>query len=291
MVNSMVRLNEQEFADIVLYMRQTYGINLDKKKVLIECRLNRELERNECQSFGMYFEKMKRDKSGRMAEELVMRLTTNFTYFWRESSHFILLKDKIFPEMFQKLRGKCLQIWCAGCSTGEECYTLAMVLNDYAKLVPSMPGFRIVASDISEEVLVKAKAGIYPNRELEQIPAEWQKLYCHQVGKDSFGINEELKRSIRFIKQNLMNPVTDKYDLILCRNVMIYFDRESRRKLVTMLENCLNPGGYLLIGHAELLSASETNLEYRYPAVYKKTDEKENQSKRRPYGKKDNDSR
>lgn len=291
MVKRMIRLNEQEFLDIVVYMRETYGINLEKKKVLIECRLNRELERNGCQSFGKYFEEMKRDKSGRMSEDLVMRLTTNFTYFWREASHFVLLKDRIFPEMFQKMKGSVYNIWCAGCSTGEECYTLAMVLKDYSEHKAAMPGIRIVATDISEEVLHKAKAGIYPNRELPQLPAQWQKKYCHQVGKDSFGINEELKYNIRFMKQNLMHPVSDKYDLILCRNVMIYFDRESRRKLVAMLENSLNPGGYLLIGHAELLSASETNLEYIYPAVYKKTDGKENQTKRRLYGKENNDRR
>lgn len=287
----MVRLNEQEFAEIVQYMRETYGINLDKKKVLIECRLNRELERNEHRSFGDYFEAMKQDKSGRMAENLVMRLTTNYTYFWREPAHFTLLRDNIFPETFPKLRGAYYNIWCAGCSTGEEVYTLAMLLSDYAEHGANMPGIRIMATDISEEVLSKAKAGVYPNRELKQIPGEWQKKYCFPEGKEHFGIDGKLKYNIRFLKQNLMNPVTDKYDLILCRNVMIYFDRESRRKLVSRLENCLQPGGYLLIGHAELLSSGETNLEYVHPAVYKKTDGKENQTKRRMYGKENYDSR
>lgn len=267
----MVRLSEWEFADIVKYMRETYGINLEKKQILIECRMSRELERLGFTSFGAYFDKMRRDSSGRMAEELVVRLTTNYTYFMREPEHFKLLNEKIFPEMFQKSYGAFYNIWCAGCSTGEECYTLAMLLKDYKDRGSPMPNIRMTASDISEEVLRKAEAALYPEKELEQLPVEWREKYCHMENKHQFSIDRELRYNIRFIKQNLMQPVSEKYDLILCRNVMIYFDRESRRKLVRQLENSLNPGGYLLIGHAELLSGDETNLQSVYPAVYKKS--------------------
>ncbi|MCH1983017.1 protein-glutamate O-methyltransferase CheR [Ruminococcus sp. OA3] len=266
----MIRLNEKEFTDIVRFMRETYGINLEKKQILIECRMSGELERRGFSSFGSYLDKMKEDPSGKMVEELVVRLTTNYTYFMREPEHFRLLKEKIFPEVFQKNYGAFYNIWCAGCSTGEECYTLAMLLRDYRDQGAQMPNIRITASDISEEVLRKAETAVYPARELEQLPSEWRQKYCHMENKHQFSIDRELMYNIRFVKQNLMKPVSEKYDLILCRNVMIYFDRESRKKLLRQLENTLNPGGYLLIGHAELLPGYETNLQPEYPAVYKK---------------------
>lgn len=266
----MIRLNEKEFADIVKYMRDTYGINLEKKQILIECRMSRELERLGFTSFGAYFDKMRKEPTREMAEELVVRLTTNYTYFMREPEHFKLLKENIFPEMFRGNYGAFYNIWCAGCSTGEECYTLAMLLRDYKDAGRQMPNIRITAADISEEVLRKAKEAVYPVKELEQLSFEWQEKYCHMENKHQFSISRELKHNIRFVKQNLMEPVSEKYDLILCRNVMIYFDRDSRRKLVRQLENSLNPGGYLLIGHAELLSGDETHLRSVYPAVYKK---------------------
>ncbi|WP_411338391.1 CheR family methyltransferase [Ruminococcus gauvreauii] len=267
----MIRLNEKEFADIVRYMRETYGINLEKKQILIECRMARELERRGFKSFGAYFDKMKKDPDGRMVEELVEGLTTNYTYFMREPEHFRLLNEKILPEMFQKSYTAFYNIWCAGCSTGEECYTLAMLLRDYRDAGAKMPNIRITASDISEEVLKKAEEAVYPARELEQLPIGWREKYCHMKNKHQFSVDRDLRYNIRFIKQNLMKPVSEKYDLILCRNVMIYFDRESRRKLVRQLENSLNPGGYLMIGHAELLPGDETNLQLVYPAVYKKS--------------------
>lgn len=274
----MIRLSEREFADIVKYMRETYGINLEKKQILIECRMTRELERLGFTSFGAYFEKMQQDPSGRMAEAMVVKLTTNYTYFMREPEHFAILNEKIFPEVFQKKYGAFYNIWCAGCSTGEECYTLAMLLRECKEQGLPVPNIRITATDISAEVLKKAEAGVYPDREIEQIPEEWKKKYCHMEEGGGFAIDRELKSNIRFLKHNLMETVSEKYDLILCRNVMIYFDRESRRKVLRKLEDSLNPGGYLLIGHAELLSGNETNLESVYPAVYRKNTKKDSQA-------------
>lgn len=266
----MIRLNQRELIEITDYMRTTYGIDLSKKQTLIECRMVKELERLGCDSFGAYIQKLKNDKSGELADELVIKLTTNYTYFMREPEHFRLLGEKIFPEAFSSENGVFYHIWCAGCSTGEECYTLAMVLKECEARGMKLPNIRITASDISEEVLRKAEEGRYPLRELEPIPVEWRKKYCQMEGKDHFYMNRELKSNIRFVKQNLMDPSSERYDLIICRNVMIYFDRESRRKLVKKFERSLNPGGYLLVGHAELLSGEDTELNSVYPAIYKK---------------------
>ena len=268
----MIRLKDKEFSDIVQYMRDEYGINLEKKKVLIECRMSKILERYGLDSFAGYLDMVHQDRSGEMAGEMVNHLTTNYTYFYREADHFERLQDAILPELLGHSVSGTLDIWCAGCSTGEECYTLAMVLQDYKEEVRQIPSVRIQATDISREVLEKAQKGVYPLRELERLPAVWKKKYCCIVDKKVFQVKEALKYNITFRYQNLMQtfPASEKYHVILCRNVMIYFDKDARKALIEKLENSLHPGGYLLIGHAELLSRDETRLEQTAPAVYRK---------------------
>lgn len=146
-----------------------------------------------------------------------------------------------------------------------------MCLDEYKEKNNRAVSARILATDISEEVLSKAEKGIYPRREIANIPLAWQEKYCTDMSRDSFRVDENLKYNIRFRKHNLMEPLTEssRFDLIFCRNVMIYFDRASRKQLVSRLEESLHPGGYLFIGHAELLSRDETSLEQVYPSVYR----------------------
>lgn len=267
----MIRLTEQEFSEIVQYFRAMYGINLEKKKVLIECRLSKEVEQCGADSFQQYMSILSRDKTGRMAGGMINRLTTNYTYFFRESEHFSLLSQKIFPEIFSRAHGIC-KIWCAGCATGEETYTLAMCLNNYKEKTDSVVSARILSTDISEEVLKKAEEGVYPWREIDKIPSSWRNKYCKKINSNQFCVDEKLKYNIQFQKHNLMEPLkgSSKFDLIFCRNVMIYFDKPSREKLIKYLEESLKLEGYLCIGHAELLTGEDTKLKQVYPAVYKK---------------------
>lgn len=268
----MIRLNPNEFKEIIDYMRDTYGINLEKKKVLIECRMTKELKRQGVKSFAEYMSLLRQDKEGKLAGEMVNRLTTNYTYFMREPVHFELLERTIFQELFHHKAYGVGNIWCAGCATGEECYTLAMALEEHKAKGGQLADIRILATDISDEVLQRAKKGMYSVKELEGLRVGWRQKYCRRENEKYFVMDESLKRNIRFRNHNLMTPISNpaKFDLILCRNVMIYFDRDSRRKLVKLLEDSLNPGGYLMVGHAELLSADETELEAVYPAVYRK---------------------
>lgn len=271
----MIRLNDSEFSSIVDFMRDNYGINLEKKKVLIECRLTKALDKYEAKSFAEFLRMMKRDRTGTIAGEMVNRLTTNYTYFMREPAHFTILREQILPQMFARRHISFCNIWCAGCSTGEESYTLAMLLQDYKAQEEWTPNIRILATDISQEVLDIAQKGIYPLKEMESLPVAWQKNYCHIIPGKKFKLDEKLKYHIRFRKQNLMDevPEGEKFDLIFCRNVMIYFDKNSKEKLLRRLEACLKPGGYLFVGLAELLSRDETTLETVYPAVYRNTKE------------------
>lgn len=153
------------------------------------------------------------------------------------------------------------------------------------KMLSAHTAVRILATDISAEVLRKAEKGVYPLKEMEDLPDLWKRKYCTAGDSHTFQVDEKLKYNIRFRRHNLMEmpPGPEKFDLILCRNVMIYFDRISREKLIKQLERCLSPGGYLLVGHAELLSREETRLETVFPAVYKKP-VKENEDKGGLYG-------
>lgn len=267
-----MRLTEDEFLNIVEFMRKNYGINLEKKKVLIECRLSRTVENCGAGSFGQYMEMLRQDRTGKMTEEMVSRLTTNYTYFLRESVHFSVLEKTVLPELAARNRNGFCNVWCAGCSTGEEAYTLAMLLQDFREKTPAAPSMRILATDISQEVLTKAEQGIYPASQWGNIPREWQKKYCHMVDEKSFQINDKIKYHIRFKKQNLLGTErgAEMFDFIFCRNVMIYFDKESKVKLLRRLEASLKPGGYLFIGLAELFGREETKLRPVCPAVYRK---------------------
>lgn len=268
----MIRLTDDELRDIVEFMRAHYGINLDKKKVLIECRLSRTVESLNLKTFRQYLELMRRDQTGKMAEDMVSRLTTNYTYFMREPVHFSVLNETVLPELAARSRNGFCNVWCAGCSTGEEAYTLAMLLQDFRDRTSGAPNIRILATDISREVIEKAENGIYPAAQWERIPKKWQDRYCHMEDDKTFRIDDKIKYHIRFKKQNLLESesMAESFDLIFCRNVMIYFDRESKRRLLGRLEEALKPGGYLFIGLAELFGREETKLRPVSPAVYKK---------------------
>lgn len=268
----MIRLSDSEFHYIVQYIKENYGINLEKKRVLIECRLNRELEKYGAESFDSYLGLVKADRSHKMGEEMIHRLTTHYTYFMREFQHFEVIRDLVLPEIGRASYADGYKIWCAGCSTGEECYTLAMVMAEYARQGGVLPPYWILATDISEKVLEQAKAGIYPVKELEKIPFALRERYCKVQEDGTFRMADGLRNSIRFRKQNLMEPfmTSMQYDLILCRNVMIYFDAEIRQNMVKKLENSLRPGGYLMVGHSELISKGSTSLKCVASAVYKK---------------------
>lgn len=268
----MIRLSDREFSYIVQFVKDNYGIALEKKRVLIECRLKKELEKCGADSFGMYFQMVEADKSKKMADEMIHRLTTHYTYFLRESLHFDFIRDKILPEVEKNGPGDSYYIWCAGCATGEESYTLAMVLEDYKDMGGHLPPYQIVATDVSAAVLEQAKTGVYPMKEMKAFPVSWQKKYCTVLDDGTFQMAKWLREKIQFRKQNLLESFRQvrKYDLVLCRNVMIYFDSEVRQAVVKNLEDSLKKGGYLLVGHSELLSRGNTALMCVGPAVYKK---------------------
>lgn len=269
----MIRFTDSEFELLKTWIGQQFGIDLSKKRILAECRMSHELEANGFTSLRQYLTRMEQDRSGRLKAELLNRLTTNYTYFMREPKHFEFLVDHILPEIRPERGRSCYRIWSAGCSSGEECYTVAMLLQDYRDRGGWLPDFEVLGTDISEKMVRKAVEAWYPVDELEKIPVLWQRKYCKTDTEGQyFTLAPQIRSKVRFQVMNLLRPVVgiSHYDLILCRNVMIYFNESSRNKLVDELYNALIPNGYLFVGHTELLPRDHRLFQYVCPAVYRK---------------------
>ena len=267
----MLRLTDGEFLEFVKYMRNNYGIDLSKKRILIEGRLSNAIDKKGMSSFSQYLESIKSNSKEEITM-LVNKLTTNYTYFYREESHFDYLREVILPIQEKENKTRTLNIWSAGCSSGEEPYTIAMVLDDYFKFKISQWDIRITAGDISEKVLSKARKGIYPKDSLGKLPDSYKKRYFKMIGSNEYEVIPEIKKYITFKAFNLMDSILERsiYDVVFLRNVMIYFNSETKRNIINKIYDATKPGGYLLIGHAEALQRDKSKYIYIKPAVYKK---------------------
>lgn len=267
----MVKLTDSEFSTFVEYMNKNYGIDLSKKRILIEGRLSNLIEKKGMSSFSQYLESIKRNNKDEITM-LVNKLTTNYTYFYREESHFKYLKEVVLPFEEKNNKQKVLDIWSAGCSSGEEPYTLAMVIDDYFKLASSQWKIQILASDISENVLSKAREGIYAEEAIKNLPEAYKKRYFTKTSDGKYQVVPEIKKHVIFKVFNLMEPIAakNKYDVIFCRNVMIYFNAETKMSIINKFYDATKLGGYLMIGHAETVQRDKSKYIYINPAIYKK---------------------
>lgn len=267
----MIKLNDSEFKYIVSYVKNNFGIDLGKKRVLLEGRLNGYLTSKGYTSFSDYFEAVKADSSGLELTNLLNKVTTNHTYFMRESEHFDFLQEHVLPEMERRVRDHDLRFWCAAASTGEEPYTLAMILHDYfGRRVPKWDK-TLLATDLSMKVLDIARNGIYNDEALRDIPAEWKRRYFDRFDRESMQVKPEIRSQVVFSRFNLMDPIRAKrpYHIVFCRNVMIYFDTQTKAALADRLYNAMAPGGYLFLGLTESLP-KPNRFNYLRPSVYQK---------------------
>jgi len=257
------------------------GIKLSPaKKIMLEGRLRKRLRSLGMDCFEEYCKYL--FCQGGLNDEcihMVDVVTTNKTDFFRESQHFHFLLEKALPELTRNLgwgsRNDSLKIWSAGCSTGEEPYTLAMFLSEFANACPDFY-FSILATDISTRVLEKARRAVYEHETIEPVPLPWRKKYLLR-GKDKnkglVRIVPELRGLVKFRRLNLME---DNYGLrepqavIFCRNVLIYFERPTQLAVLQRLCRYLLPGGYLFIGHSETLHGLDLPLAPSAPTIYRK---------------------
>ncbi len=264
-------ISDAEFVRISTFIHKNYGIDLTKKKQLISSRLSNVVQREGFSDFSSYIDNIIKNNNPDDIETLLNHLTTNYTFFMREPEHFTFFKERVLPEISKKNeRTKSLAIWSAGCSSGEEPYTLSIYLKEYFGINANNWDTRILATDISNRALTKAQAGEYPKP--KDMPSEWVKKYFSYDNKtELYKVSPQLRNNVIFQTFNLMGPINFKvkFDVIFCRNVMIYFDQETRDALVDRYYNALKPGGILFISHSESLGRTN-KFETLRPAVYRK---------------------
>lgn len=266
-----MQITDQEFYRIVRYVKDRYGINLQQKRVLINGRLENYLVRNGYNSYDEYMNLVENDPSGKEATNLINVLTTNHTYFMREFVHMDFLREVILPDLRKKEAArKDLRIWSAASSTGEEPYTIAMVLMDYFGLEHSQWDTRVLATDLSTKVLQHALQGKYLKEQIDPLPQKWKRRFFSQLGPEEYQVKQELKEQVIFRQFNLMNPFPfrKKLHVVFLRNVMIYFDEPTKHALVDKIYDFMEPGGYLMIGTTEKLNKSK--FRYVRPSIYRK---------------------
>jgi chemotaxis protein methyltransferase CheR len=261
-------LQDKEFAQFQRLLLDMTGIHLaPAKKVMLAGRLNRRIRAHNLASYGDYFKLLlQRQDELQLAVDL---LTTNETYFFREPRHFEFLKDRILP---LRPRGQPFRVWSAACSSGEEPYSVAMLLADQL----GQSGWEILASDISAQMLERAERAIYPLNRASLLPPPYKRQYCLKGIGEQEGmllVDQCLRQRVRFRQINLNSALPGdlgRFDLVLLRNVMIYFQMETKRQVVQRIAQQLKPGGYLFIGHSESLHGIDSSLQLVQPAVYRK---------------------
>jgi len=269
---SGLAIKDGEMRELIELIYRHSGIVLTpEKKSLVISRLHKRLKALDIGGFDDYLDYLK--TSPERDDEIVAminEITTNKTAFFRENHHFDFLTSQILPSLSLS-QWSVLNVWSAGCSTGEEPYSLAMVLANY---FGGTRNFRILATDLSTRVLQTAYRAVYPNESAEPIPPALRKKYTMSgIGsqKGYFRIVPELRECVTFQQDNLIRRdwgAIGMMDIIFCRNVMIYFDQETRSKIVSGFSRKLKPGGYLFIGHSETLGGLEHSFTQVHPTIY-----------------------
>ena len=272
-----IDLTREDYDRIRKFIYDQVGINLgDQKMQLVRSRLGKILRQRKFKSFGEYFDYVRKDKSGDEIVTLIDAISTNTTHLFRERQHFDFLaatvRNWIRDSKLMSQRSNEIRVWSAACSSGEEPYSIAMLLADV--LGTSRVSFKILATDISTRVLDLAKKGVYGEQRMAQVPESFRRRFFSSVkgaGTPQFEVIKQLRDSISFQRFNLMSnafPFKQGFDFIFCRNVMIYFDRPTQQTLVGKMASLLRPSGYLLIGHSESLNSIKHPLKYVKPTIY-----------------------
>jgi chemotaxis protein methyltransferase CheR len=273
-------LSNGDFARMSRLIYDECGIKMpDIKRTMLEARLGKRLRTLGLHSFAEYCDYLF-SREG-MEQELVLMIdlvTTNKTDFFREPAHFDHMLNTVLPEWASNGKNRSdrkLKVWSAGCSTGEEPYTLAMVLNEFALECPGFD-YSVLATDISTRVLETAMRAVYEEEKIEPVPQALKRKYLLRSKERSSGlvrIAPEIRAKVRFRRLNFMDAdfaITDRFDIIFCRNVVIYFDRPTQERLLNKFCGHLATGGYVFMGHSETLNGLDVPLAMVHPTVYRK---------------------
>jgi chemotaxis protein methyltransferase CheR len=271
--HNSIPLSPSQFSQICHLVYERCGLCLQNgKESLVKARLLKRLKHLGLASFSEYLKYLDEDQSKQELASMIDVLTTNKTSFFREFQHFEFIRSQILPQLQGSHSSATL--WSAGCSTGEEPFSLAILLKEGLPEANSRQ-CRILATDISHPVLDRARASVYAEEVIPKAYASLMKKHLIRIQLKPtplYRISDEVRKMVRFAHLNLTErwPIQGPFDLILCRNVMIYFDQETRKKLVHRFWELLKPGGYLFVGHSESLMSNSTEFKYVQPAVYLK---------------------
>lgn len=264
-------LGREEFEVISRVVRQVAGIHLHEgKQGLVRTRLSPRLRALGLADYGGYLAYLRSPDGEAEMPRMLEALTTNKTSFFREPGHFRFLSEELVPA-WEREGSEEVRLWSAGCSSGEEPYTIALLLGARA---PALK-VRILATDLSQRMLERARAGVYREEAIAEIPETLRRLGLEPGPMTGTRrIRKEIADRVRFARLNLMDPwpMKGRFDAIFCRNVMIYFDRPTQERLVNRFADVLVPGGHLFIGHAESLTGIRHPLRYVLPAIYRRPD-------------------
>lgn len=269
-----MRDSEFDFIRSLVYERSRINLGPDKRQ-LVSARLGKRLRATNVPTLTEYCRLLQEPGAEHELGHLIDAISTNHTFFFREIAHFDFLRTTAVPELLERARAERwsrLRMWSAACSSGEEPFSIAMTLAD---CLPTGQ-WQIDATDISHRILAKAAAGIYSQETVSRLPAEtirahFQRGFGPQAG--NYRVKAALRESVHFHHLNLLEgqpPFTEPFQVIFCRNVMIYFDRPTQEELIDRLARRLVPGGYLMVGHSESLTHLRQPLQAVRPAVYRK---------------------
>ncbi len=268
-----MKIQDDEFLRMVKYVKDNFGVNLIKKRTLIEGRLGNILRSRGFIDYHTYLDAVMKDASKKEVVYLLDALTTNHTYFMREVDHFDFFKSDVLTYLEPRVKDKDLRIWSAGCSSGQEPYTLAMIIDQYFGSEILDWDTDLLATDISSKVLRKAVEGVYTTEEVNDLPPIFKMNYLDVMESGDVRISKKIRDRITFRTFNLMEkefPFKKRFHVIFCRNVMIYFDEETKKNLIKKFYDALVSGGYLFIGQSESIDRRGCAFKYIMPSVYRK---------------------
>lgn len=268
------QLSDSEFAKLSKFIYTEYGIKMPpEKRIMLQSRLQKRLRALKIYSFKDYIEYVFSKEGNNEIIHMMDVVSTNKTDFYREPAHFEYLRDTILPQLYEEK--KSIKLWSAGCSSGPEVYTLAIELSEFGMGNAGFD-FSILGTDISTLMLKKAYSAIYPEDMIQMMPLELKRKYLlksKDKDKKLVRVNQNLRKKTKFQRVNFMDdsyPVNEQFDIIFCRNVLIYFDRETQEKVINKLCRHLRQGGYFFLGHSESITNINVPLKQLKPTVYSK---------------------
>lgn len=269
-----MNMTNEEFNRIFRFFKNRYGVDMSQKKEIMEGRLTNYIHAGGWKSYSEYMNAVESDVTGKLEKELVNILTTNHTYFMREFEHFDYLKQVVLPWLKEKeARNRDLCIWCGASSTGEEPYMIAMMMKEFFGFEHGKWDTKVLATDVSTEALKQASAGIYTREQIEGLPEHWKRRFLKAIDNgERFVMTNEIKNEVIFRQFNLMEPFPfkRKMHIVFLRNVMIYFDKETKQKLIQKVYDVMEPGGYLFIGRTEAIDREQTRFQLIQPSIFRK---------------------